>query len=148
MGLPPIAELGKNYWRGFQGGLYPSGSNEMPATHKLAGMQISENIKPLDTAGNIDLTNGKIVWLSIGMSNTTMETQAFIPITDTFSNKNPKLTLIDGAVSGQDIVIINNPNAGYWDTITNRLKKRELSNKQVQIIWFLEAQKIHKTAIL
>ncbi len=142
VGFPPIADLGTDYWRGFQGGLYSDGSNYRPADHNLAGLNIAQNIVPLDTAGNVDLINGRIVWLSIGMSNTTMETQFFIPMTDTFSQKNPKLVLVDGAQGGQDIVIIDHPNAGFWNVINNRLTNLGLTYKQVQIIWFLEAEKI------
>ncbi|MEO6759588.1 MAG: T9SS type A sorting domain-containing protein [Saprospiraceae bacterium] len=142
VGYPPIADLGTNYWRGFQGGLYSNGSNYRPAAHNLAGLNIAQNIQPLDTAGNVDLINGKIVWLSIGMSNTTMETQFFLPMTDTFSQKNPKLVLVDGAQGGQDIVIIDNPNANFWKVINNRLINAGLTYKQVQVIWFLEAEKI------
>ncbi|CAN5428498.1 hypothetical protein BH11BAC1_BH11BAC1_12910 [soil metagenome] len=142
VGFPPIADLGSGYWRGFQGGLYPNGSNFRPTTHNIAGLTIAQNILPLDTAGNVDLVNGKIVWLSVGMSNTTMETQVLIPLVDTFSQKNPKLVLVDGSQSGQDIVIIDNPNAAFWNVITNRLASFGLTYKQVQVIWFKQAQKI------
>lgn len=142
VGFPPIADLGTNYWRGFQGGLYSNGSNFRPAAHNLAGLNIAQNILPLDTAGNVDLINGKIVWLSVGMSNTTGETQVFIPMTDTFSLKNPQLVLVDGAQGGQDIVIIDNPNAAFWNVINTRLASVGLTYKQVQVIWFKQAEKI------
>ncbi|MEO8086689.1 MAG: T9SS type A sorting domain-containing protein [Bacteroidota bacterium] len=142
VGFPPIADLATGYWRGFQGGLYPNGSNFRPTAHNLAGLNIAQNILPLDTAGNVDLVNGKIVWLSVGMSNTTMETQVLIPMVDTFSQKNPKLVLVDGSQGGQDIVIIDNPNAAFWNVINNRLASFGLTYKQVQVIWFKQAQKI------
>jgi len=140
VGFPPIADLGIGYWRGFQGGLYSNGSNFRPEAHNLAGLNIAQNILPLDTAGNVDVINGKIVWLSVGMSNTTMETQLFIPMTDTFSQKNPQLILVDGAQGGQDITIIDDPNAGFWNIILNRLAQNGLTSKQVQVIWFKEAE--------
>jgi len=64
----------------------------------------------------------------------------FIPMADTFSQKNPKLVLIDGAQGGQDIVIINNPNATYWTVINQRLTSAGLTYKQVQVVWFKQAQ--------
>jgi hypothetical protein len=140
VGFPPIADLGTGYWRGSQGGLYPNGSNYRPAAHNIAGLNIAQNILPLDTAGNVDLINGKIVWLSVGMSNTTMESQLFIPMADSFSQKNPKLILVDGAQGGQDIVIIDDPQASYWNIIIQRLSSLGLTYKQVQIIWFKEAE--------
>jgi hypothetical protein len=140
VGFTPLRDLGSGYWRGFQGGLYPGGSNYRPQSHQQAGLNIAQNLLPLDTAGNVDLINGKIVWLSIGMSNTTMETQYFIPMTDTFAQKNSKLVLVDGAQGGQDIVIIDNPNAGYWTVVHQRLAASGVTDKQVQVIWFKEAQ--------
>ena len=141
VGFPPIQDLGTGYWRGEQGGLYPNGSNFRPATHNAAGLNIAQNILPLDTNGNVDLVNGKIVWLSVGMSNTSLEAQFFIPMADTFAQKNPKLVLIDGAQGGQDIDSINNPTAHFWDVISHRLNQSGLTNKQVQAIWFKQAQK-------
>jgi hypothetical protein len=140
VGFPPISDLGINYWRGFQGGLYPNGSNYRPAAHNLAGLSIAQNILPLDSAGNVDMINGKIVWLSVGMSNTTMESQLFLPMTDTFSQINPKLMLVDGAQGGQDINILIDPMANYWNVIDQRLTNAGLTRKQVQVIWFKEAE--------
>lgn len=140
VGFPPINDLATGSWRGNTGGLYPNGSNLKPAAHQLAGVTIASQIMPLDTNGNVDMTNGKIVWLSIGMSNTTMETQLFLPMANAFAQKNPKLALIDGAQGGQDIVIINNPNANFWNVIKQRLTTAGLTSKQVQAIWFKEAQ--------
>ena len=63
---------------GLMGGLYPNGSNFLPSAHKNAGLQMASQVQCLDTNGNPDVVNGKIVWLSIGMSNTTQESQQFI----------------------------------------------------------------------
>ena len=140
VGIPPITDLGIFYWRGFQGGLYPYGSNNRPIAHNLAGLNIAQNILPLDTAGNVDMINGKIVWLSIGMSNTTMETQSFFSMVDTFAQVNPKLVLVDGAQGGQSINIIIDPQANFWNVIIQRLTAAGLTRKQVQVVWFKEAR--------
>lgn len=141
VGLPPINDLGTGTWRGFTGGLYPGGSNTRPAAHNAAGLALARGMKPLDGSGAVDTANGSIVWLSIGMSNATMETQVFIPEADTLPNKNPKLTLIDGAESGQDITIIMHDTAAYWSTVRNRLMAAGLSPAQVQVVWVKEAEK-------
>ena len=136
----PLIDFGTKTYRGFQGGLYPAGSNQRPSSHNAAGVAIAQSMKPLNTSGTIDETNGNIVWLSIGMSNTTQESQAFLSLMQTYSGKNPKLTLIDGAIGGQDINLINNPAAVYWDSVYNRLANAALSPAQVQVIWFKEAE--------
>lgn len=136
----PLIDFGTGTYRGFQGGLYPGGSNSRPASHNAAGLSIAQSVQPLNNAGNTDATNGKIVWMSIGMSNATQETQTFLPLAQSFVNINPKLVLIDGAVGGQDINAINNSGAGYWSTVISRLNTAGLTPAQVQIIWFKEAE--------
>ena len=136
----PLIDFGSATYRGFQGGLYPNISNQRPVAHNEAGIAIAKAIKPLNNSGAIDNLNGKIIWMSIGMSNTTQETQEFLSLMQTFTNKNPKLTLIDGAEGGKDIKQINNPEGNYWNTVFNRLSNAGLSPAQVQVIWFKEAE--------
>lgn len=135
-----LIDFGTSTYRGFQGGLYPNGSNQRPASHNTAGIVIAQAIKPLTNVGSIDETTGKIVWLSIGMSNATQETQAFLSLMQTYPYKNPKLVLTDGAVSGQDINAINNSTASYWDSVSTRLATANLTAAQVQVIWYKEAE--------
>ncbi|MFZ1783645.1 MAG: hypothetical protein WAU23_00440 [Ferruginibacter sp.] len=138
---PVIMDMGTAYWRGLQGGLYPDGLNTRPAAHNNAGLQIASQIKPLDVNGNYDPVNGKIVWLSVGMSNCTQEAQEFILLANAWPNKNAKLILVDGAQGGWDIDLMNDPAAAFWTTINNRLAFQGLSAKQVQAIWFKNADK-------
>jgi len=136
----PLTDFGTATYRGFQGGLYPGGSNQRPAAHNAAGLAIAQAIKPLNTSGAEDEMNGNIVWMSIGMSNTTQETQAFLSLMQTYPDKNPKLVLIDGAEGGQDINAINSSTASYWDTVSKRLTTEGLTAAQVQVIWYKEAE--------
>ena len=136
----PLTDFGSATYRGFQGGLYPNGSNQRPVSHNKAGLAIAQDIKPLNSSGVADEINGRIVWMSIGMSNTTQESQAFIPLMETYADKNPKLLLVDGAEGGQDINAINSPTASYWNTVSNRLASAGATAAQVQVIWFKEAE--------
>lgn len=136
----PLTDFGSGTYRGLSGGLYPNGSNSRPQNHNSDGIAIARTIKPLNTSGNIDETNGKIVWMSVGMSNTTQETSAFIPLAQAYSGKNPKLLLVDGAEGGQDIIKINTESAPYWQTVNNRLSAAGVTALQVQIIWYKEAE--------
>jgi hypothetical protein len=140
VGFPPINDLGTGTWRGVQGGLYPNGSNQRPAVHNADGLTLAQQIVPLNAGGSAD-TSGSIVWLSVGMSNTTQESQVFIPMADTFGMKNPKLTLVDGAQGGQDIDVIINPSDPYWTVVNNRLQAAGLTPAQVQAVWFKQAEK-------
>src|SRR5206468_3565872 len=71
-GLKPLAELGTRKYYGFEGGLYPGGTNERPAAHEAAGLALAAQVRPLDAAGK-PAADGKVVLLSVGMSNTTQE---------------------------------------------------------------------------
>lgn len=145
-GFTPINDLGTGISpeTGLMGGLYPNGSNFLPSAHKLAGLQMASQIQCLDTNGNPDTTiNGKIVWLSIGMSNTTQETQRFIQQANAFQGKNPNLILVDGAFGGQTASIISNPGVAgytnYWNNVNTRLTNAGVTANQVQVIWLKQA---------
>ncbi|HLG35743.1 MAG TPA: T9SS type A sorting domain-containing protein [Bacteroidia bacterium] len=139
-GYIPINDLGTGNFQGAMGGLYPNGSNFIPSAHMSAGLNIANNIQPLDTNGNVDAANGWIVWASIGMSNTTQETQVFIPMTDTFAQKNPKCKLVDCAQGGQAIVQILDTTGIFWPTVNTRLANAGVRASQVQVVWFKEAE--------
>ena len=67
VGRIPINDLGTGFYQGFQGGLYPNGRNQRPAVHDSAGRALATQVVPRNSSGGIDLVNGKIVLLSIGM---------------------------------------------------------------------------------
>lgn len=136
----PLTDLTSGTFRGFRGGLYPDGSNERPPAHQAAGLAIANAIKPLNSEGIADEVNGRIVWMSVGMSNTTQETSAFLAQMKDFPGKHPKLVLVDGAQGGQDINRINNAAATYWDSAYKRLSYQGVTKYQVQVIWYKEAE--------
>lgn len=119
-GLVPLPELGTRRYQGEQGGLYPGGKNTPPAAHLAAGMAAARDIVPRDANG-APAGDGRIVLLTIGMSNTTQETQAFLKLAAADRGLNPKLTLMDGAQGGQTAHITANPQAGYWKVAEERL---------------------------
>jgi hypothetical protein len=129
-GLVPLPELGMGLYQGEQGGLYPGGKNAPPAAHLAAGMAAAKRIEPLD---------GRIVLLTIGMSNTTQETQAFLELAAADRSLNPKLTLVDGAQGGQTAHITANPQANYWKVADERLAAAGVSARQVQAVWLKQA---------
>jgi hypothetical protein len=136
----PITEMGKSLYKNFGGGLYPDGGNTRPAWHNAAGLALAQSIVPLDTLGNPDPVNGKIVLMSVGMSNTTQEFSAFQSVADTFKLKNPFLVTVDGAQGGQTASIIKNPNVQFWSIIEQqRLPAKRATPAQVQVIWLKEA---------
>src|SRR4051794_7848621 len=124
-GLIPLNELGMGSYEGKQGGLYPGGSNRRPEAHDEAGLRIASTIRPLDPRGNAR-DDGKIVLLSIGMSNTTQEFSTFKPLADKDPQKNPALVIVDGAQGGMTaatIVDLEAPRGKqFWNVVASRLE--------------------------
>lgn len=137
-GLVPLIELGVGNYQGFQGGLYPGGGNALPAGHLVAGLNQAAQVVPRDASG-APAANGKIVFLSIGMSNCTQEFSTFIPLANADAAKSPRVVCVDGAQGGQTAAIIQDPAANFWTVVSQRLANSNCTAAQVQVIWFKEA---------
>jgi len=148
VGLRALPDLGwgsySNFNRNFVGGLYPNGANTRPALHEAAGLQIAaELVQPLDTNG-APASNGTIVLLSSGMSNTTQEwaskgTDNFHAQATRDPSRNPRLAIVDGAIGGQDAPQWTNINSPNWVTVLGRIRTNHLSTNQVQVLWLKQA---------
>ena len=122
----PLPDLGPGLYQGFQGGLYANGGSTPPAGHRADGLTIAQNqIRPLNSAGQLDSANGKIVLISVGMSNTTQEfgstSNSFKVRADLDNSKNPQVVIVDGAQGGQAASAWVNPTAATWTTLQQRL---------------------------
>ena len=138
IGAIPLTELGTGTYQGFPGGLYPSGANTPPPAHQLRALAATSRIQPLDAQGNPDPL-GRIVLLSVGMSNTTQEFSTWLPIANGDPNRNPRVTIVDGAQGGQTAAIVSDPTANFWTVIDQRLAAAGASRAQVQAVWLKEA---------
>jgi hypothetical protein len=138
----PLAELGNDEYHGYKGGLYPDGKSTRPADHEKAGLARAKLVQPRDADGKPS-ADGKIVLLSVGMSNTTQEFSGFIRLAKDDPEKNPKLVLVDGAQGGMTAAAIKDPESGsgsrFWTTIDKRLKDADVTREQVQVVWIKEA---------
>jgi hypothetical protein len=148
VGLIALPDLGwRNYSNNnqyFIGGLYPNGANQRPAAHEAEGLRIAtQEIQPLDTNG-VPATNGAIVLISSGMSNTTQEwaSKGTNHFTGQFSrdpSHNPRLTIVDGAIGGQDAPAWTNINSANWSNVLSRIRNAGRSTNQVQVLWIKQA---------
>jgi hypothetical protein len=130
VGLTPLSDLGGGRYHGYRGGLYANGMNTPPKTYAKTGLARAKTVKPVD---------GKIVLLSIGMSNATQEFSAFKRAADADPRKNPALTIVDGAQGGQDAEIVKDPHARFWSVVDQRLHVAGATSSQVQAVWLKEA---------
>ena len=104
-GLIPLTDMARLRYHGYRGGLYPGGRNRPTAVYLRKGLAASRKVRRID---------GKIVLLSIGMSNATAEFGAFKRVIDRDPAKNPNLTIVDGAQDGWDARRVR-ADSGYWD---------------------------------
>src|SRR5260370_11930813 len=134
VGLTPLTDLGKGSYKGEQGGLYPGGENAVPPEHFQAGLKLARMLVPRDAEGTKSPA-GKIVLLSIGFSNPSIESGVFVSALNNYSGRNPRLVAINGCVGSRAAPTIADPNSDYWQTVDQRINDAGVTNKQVQAIW-------------
>ncbi len=139
-GVAPLNEMEGRY-KGEDGGLYGKGRNEPAEIQKKLARKAAGNIRLLDAEGNPSV-NGKIAVLTIGMSNTSQESEAFIRLEKNDSEKSDSVVLVNGAQGGitADKWIPGSPlEAKVWSNVEGRLKAAGVSFNQVQAVWLKEA---------
>ncbi|MGH3080997.1 MAG: hypothetical protein ACRDNH_07655 [Gaiellaceae bacterium] len=129
-GLIPLTDLGKRRYKGHRGGLYPNGLNHAGRVYLRRGLAAAKRVRPV---------NGRVVLLSIGMSNTTQEFQPFMRLAAGDSDLSPTVKLIDGAMGGWDARRVSRPAGGYWTALDRRLRGQGVSPLEVQVVWLKEA---------
>lgn len=156
----PLNDLATATYLGYQGGLYPAGSNEMPAGHRDAGLAAATSVQPLDSTGGPS-PNGRYVLLSIGMSNTTQEfcsTGGTLGSCDSWSFmgqaaadpavNHVTLAIVNGARGGQAAPSWVSPSSAEYDRIRDaQLAPQGLSEKQVQVVWLKVANAQPKVSL-
>lgn len=149
----PLTDLGAGTYKGYEGGLYENGLNVMPADHFAAGLAAAAAVRPLDAEGRPS-PSGKIVLLSIGMSNTTQEfcagnnpspctSWSFVgqAMADPAVNHST-LALVNGARGGQAADVWDAPDEQNYQLIRDQdLRPAGLTEAQVQVAWIKLANK-------
>jgi hypothetical protein len=128
----PLTDLQASYG-GYPGRLYPGG-NQRPAAHEAAGAALARAIGPLNAAGVSD-PQGRYVFISIGMSNTTQEFSTFRPMALADPGRDPRLVIVDGAQGGQTAADWASPSCGCWTQLDSRLNAAGVTRQQVVTAW-------------
>jgi hypothetical protein len=141
--LKPLTELQTGKYQEFEGGLYPGGANERPDDHEASGLALARTVVRRGPDGKPQ-ANGRIVLLSIGMSNTSQEFTAFQQLARNDREASPHLVLVNGAQGGMTAAAIQNPEDGgrgsqFWLTVDERLRAAGVTRLQVQAAWLKEA---------
>ncbi|QQR91105.1 MAG: hypothetical protein IPJ88_05060 [Myxococcales bacterium] len=143
IGFTPLIDLGVDTYRDLQGGLYCGGSNLRPPEHEQAGLAIAEQIQPLNSQGNAD-SGGKVVLISIGMSNTTGMSQQFISAFDAQRDGlgvRSEMVVVDGAQGGNATQEWTDSGDAPWSVLLDRLDNSGVTAEQVQVAWIKLARK-------
>lgn len=126
----PLNELRTGRYHGKLGGLYPGDRNVPSAAYRAKG---------LAAARQVEAIGGRIVLLSIGMSNTAAEFESFRHLAARSSGLSPTLTIVNGAQSGADAERIYRPDAPYWSGVDRLLTAAGTTPAQVQVVWLKQA---------
>ena len=139
-GILPLDQMtaDQNY-KGEEGGLYGNGINRPPAGHQKSADAELAKIVPRDRDGKPS-GDGKIVLISIGMSNTTMEFSRFKQLADADPQKSPDVLIVDGAQGGQDAARWSSADLPAWSKLDQRLKDAGVTPAQVQAVWMKHAR--------
>lgn len=139
VGFTPLMDLGTGTYKGMSGGLYPSGAKSPPAEYLANGVEAANAVQPLNGEGLPHATRGKIVLLSIGMSNTKLEYEAFRSLAQKDPERDPSVRVINGAQGGQDAPKLLDPNGRYWQRVDGFLSAKNVTPAQVQVVWLKQA---------
>jgi lysophospholipase L1-like esterase len=143
-GLVPIIDLGTGTYKGMPGGLYGNGANAPPAAHLANGLRAAGRIVPRAANGSPSNT-GRIVLISIGMSNTTQEFTAFQALVQQDARVSPSLVTVDGAQGGVTASEWADPMSPAWTELARRLKAARVTPAQVQAAWVKLANRADST---
>lgn len=138
-GLIPIPDMqpGETY-EGRPAGLYLNELNYLVGRPLAERLHAAQRIRPRAADGSLN-PDGRIVLLTVGMSNTSQESNAFASRLNLFVDRNAALRFVNGAQGGQTALIISDPSASFWTVIDQRLAAAGVTPQQVQAVWFKEA---------
>jgi PKD domain len=134
----PLPDLARSY-RGIDFGLYPGRRTTPPNQHLIPGLERArKGVRPLDASGNPSPA-GKIILMSLGMSNTSSEFSRFSADAKSNAAINRRLTILNGSLSGADAAMWTVPNSPPWQRAISIAGTGGNSAKQVQVIWVKQA---------
>ncbi|MDB5322354.1 MAG: hypothetical protein JWN40_3985 [Phycisphaerales bacterium] len=138
-GLAPLTDKAAADYKGFKLGLYGDGENAPPAEHFKRAMEAAGKVVALDGDGHA-AAEGKIVLMSVGMSNTTQEFSRFVQLANADAAKNPRLVIVDAAQGGKAADSWVSKDQPTWQEAERRLGAAKVTAAQVQVIWVKQAR--------
>lgn len=146
-GLTPLTDFKPSQtYKGENGGLYGKYSNVPPSAHRSASLSESTRIVPRGADGQPN-SSGRIVLISIGMSNTTQEFSVFRQRANADPEKSEKVIIVDCAQGGMTAAdwgrtdSVRPRSTNPWKVMLQRLETAGVTPLQVQAAWVKLAQR-------
>lgn len=140
--LKPLCDMtAEDRYEGEDGGLYGAGKNEPPEWLQKRAEGAAKTIRPMNAEGRPD-DQGRIVLVSISMSNATQEFSAFKRIADADARKSERVTIVDCAQGGQAMAEWVPVDGRPWQEAMRRIQSAGVSPAQVQAAWIKMANKM------
>jgi len=139
-GLVPLDQMtADERYKGEDGGLYGGGKNTPPEAHRKAAEAELAKVVPLDASGK-PAADGKIVLLSMGMSNTTQEFSRFVELARADKDKSPALVVIDGGARRPGRRAVERREHARVEDGVGAPAAASVTPQQVQVMWVKHAR--------
>lgn len=138
-GRIPIVDLLTSNYEGYQGGLYPGGTNAMPLAHADSGVAFANSLMPINFDGEVDTMFGKTVFLALGSASAGKAFNKFFTTYQNAGYGDSCLRIINACMeeySLRDMYGANSDN-NYWKDVNDFLQIADLKKKQVQVVWLM-----------
>ncbi|MCB1063313.1 MAG: hypothetical protein KDN20_10385 [Verrucomicrobiae bacterium] len=133
-GLVPLTEMSAaDVYKGEDGGLYGQGRNDPDARHQMIIDNALTKIVPRDPDGESS-HSGKVVMISVGMSNTSREFGPFIQAANADRRKSPELVIVNCA-QGSRAALQWVEMEDVWQGLKTNLTRNQVTTNQVQVAW-------------
>jgi|HubBroStandDraft_1064217.scaffolds.fasta_scaffold00001_152 hypothetical protein len=127
--LTALTDLATGTYLGYEGGLYPNGSNTPPPPQLATAVSYAQNIAS---------SPGPYALMSVGVSITRTMWDEFGPMEAADPAKNSNLVLVNAAIDGTNSPDWTSSTSGTWLTITNYyLPYQNLTANQVVAAWIM-----------
>jgi hypothetical protein len=127
--LVALTDLGTGTYLGYEGGLYPNGSNTPPPAQLATAETYAQNIASGPSP---------YVFMSVGVSITRTIWDEFGPMEAADPELNSNLVLVNAAIDGTDSPDWTSSSSGTWLSIINNfLPYQNVNANQVAVAWLM-----------
>ncbi len=141
VGVRPLDDLRTHTYLGLEGGLYPGGSNAIPAAHADAGRSVAARVVPLDASG-APSPIGTIGVVSLGFSLTRQMFRGFLQLAAADASISSSVTFVNAAMPGQFVEDLAEPDSAYWTMLVPQaLDDAGLDARQIEVVWLMDGDR-------